>query len=139
MHGTTFGGGPLVTAVASAVIDAIRKDDLLAHVRDVGSYFLEQLNLLAARHSSIREVRGRGLMIGLEMHTAELAESTAKLMLERRIILNRTSETVLRFLPPYILERVHVDQTVRALAEILADAPILATATASTPGANFHE
>ena len=139
MHGTTFGGGPLITAVATAVIDAIRKDNLLAHVRDVGDYFLEQLNLLATRHSSIREVRGRGLMIGLEMHSAEHAESIAKAMLDHRIILNRTSETVLRFLPPYILERMHVDQTIDALAQILADAPVLTTTAASTPGESFHE
>lgn len=139
MHGTTFGGGPLVTAVATAVIDAIRNDDLLARIRDVGGYFLEQLNLLAARYPGIREVRGRGLMIGVELQSADHAEGVAAAMLERRIILNRTSETVLRLLPPYILERTHVDQTIAALTEVLADAPVLLAAAASTPGESFHE
>ena len=138
MHGTTFGGGPLITAVATAVIDTIRQDNLLAHVRDVGDYFLEQLNLLADKHPSVNEVRGRGLMIGLELYSAEHAEAVAAAMLDRRIILNRTSETVLRFLPPYILERVHVDHTIRVLDEILSDAPVL-VAAAPTPGDSFHE
>ncbi len=138
MHGTTFGGGPLITAVASAVIDTIRLDDLLVHIRKVGSYFLDQLNLLADKYSSIHEVRGRGLMIGLELHSAEHAEAVAAAMLDRRIVLNRTSETVLRFLPPYILERVHVDHTISALDEILSDAPVLVSA-APTPGDSFHE
>ncbi len=139
MHGTTFGGGPLVTAVASAVIDTIRQDNLLAHIRDVGSYFLEQLTQLAAKHSSIREVRGRGLMIGLELHSAQHATTVAAAMLDRHIIVNRTSETVLRFLPPYILERVHVDQAINALDEILAQSPALAAAVTSESGESFHE
>lgn len=139
MHGTTFGGGPLVTAVASAVIDTIREDNLLAHIQQVGSYFFDQLQSLAAKHSSIREVRGRGLMLGLELTSAEHATSVAAAMLDRRIILNRTSETVLRFLPPYILERQHVDQAIAALDDILSDAPVLTGGLASVAGDGFHE
>lgn len=120
MHGTTFGGGPLVTAVATAVIDTIRRDHLLAHIQDVGTYFLDQLNILARKHASIREVRGRGLMIGLDLHSAEQAKAVADTLLERRIILNRTSDTVLRFLPPFILERAHVDQAIAALDDTLS-------------------
>ena len=138
MHGTTFGGGPLVTAVASAVIDTIHHDNLLTHIREVGGYFLDELRRLARKHDSIAEVRGRGLMIGMELHSADLAKSVAAAMLDRRIILNRTSETVLRLLPPYILERAHVDQAVAALDEILSVTPALATAAAA-PGDNFHE
>ena len=139
MHGTTFGGGPLVTAVASAVIETIRQEGLLSHIRDVGGYFLDQLGLLAKKHTSIREVRGRGLMLGLELHSADHAKAVAAAMLDRRIILNRTSETVLRFLPPYILQREHVDQAIAALDEILDQTPALATASASTSGDTFHE
>ncbi len=139
MHGTTFGGGPLITAVASAVIDAIRSDDLLAHVREVGTYFLEHLHRLAMKHASILEVRGRGLMLGLELHSAEHATHVAAAMLDHQIILNRTSETVLRFLPPYILERKHVDHAITVLDEILMEAPLLASTVASAPGDRFHE
>lgn len=137
MHGTTFGGGPLVTAVAAAVIDTIRRDHLLAHIQDIGGYFLDQLHALARKHAGIREVRGRGLMIGLDLHSAEQAKAVADTLLERRIILNRTSDTVLRFLPPYILERAHVDQAVAALDLALSETSALAAA--STPGDTFHE
>jgi acetylornithine/N-succinyldiaminopimelate aminotransferase len=119
MHGTTFGGGPLACAVATAVIDEIRDKHLLEHVTEVGNFFLDELRLLAKRHGAVRDVRGMGLMLGVEVESEELAKRIAAEMLEQRIILNRTSETVLRFLPPYILERQHVEQTIVALDYIL--------------------
>ena len=131
MHGTTFGGGPLACAVAIAVIDAIRNDRLLLHVREVGEYFREQLEVLAQQHDCITEVRGMGLMLGIELNSVELAEHAAAEMMHHRIIINRTSDTVLRFLPPYILERKHVDTAISALDEILKASTTLAvTATA---------
>ena len=118
MHGTTFGGNPLACAVGSAVLQTIEETDLLSHVTEVGTYFRDRLDELATRHPAIVDVRGLGLMIGVELYSAELAKDIAAAMLDRRIILNRTSETVLRFLPPYILERKHVDQAVTALDEL---------------------
>jgi acetylornithine/N-succinyldiaminopimelate aminotransferase len=118
MHGTTFGGGPLACAVAIAVIDTIRQTSLLEHVQQVGDYFRKQLLALQSRYPSITEVRGLGLMIGVEIDSADLAAQIAREMMAQRIILNRTSETVLRFLPPFILETSHVDTTIRALDEI---------------------
>jgi acetylornithine aminotransferase/acetylornithine/N-succinyldiaminopimelate aminotransferase len=126
MHGTTFGGGPLACAVAIAVIDAIERQQMLAHVQRIGGYFKQQLGSLAAKHSSAYEVRGLGLMLALDLKQAEPAKHVAAKMLERRILINRTSETVLRFLPPYVLEAEHVDQTVSALDGILAEMPVLA-------------
>lgn len=119
MHGTTFGGGPLACAVAIAVIDTIQRENILAHVEEVGTFFRAELEGLKQRHDSIKEVRGLGLMLGVELHSAELAKQVAAQMMERRIIINRTSETVLRFLPPYILERKHVEMTITALDELL--------------------
>jgi acetylornithine aminotransferase/acetylornithine/N-succinyldiaminopimelate aminotransferase len=119
MHGTTFGGGPLVSAVAIAVIEEIKQQHLLEHVTEVGTYFLDQLRALKTKHPAIVEVRGKGLMIGAELNSEALAKAVASEMLEHRIILNRTSETVLRFLPPYILERQHVDTTIATLDQIL--------------------
>jgi acetylornithine aminotransferase/acetylornithine/N-succinyldiaminopimelate aminotransferase len=119
MHGTTFGGGPLACAAALAVIDTIVREDILTHVRKTGEFFLEQLHQLAARHSCIVDVRGIGLMLGIELNDAELAKKVLAEMLNRRIIINRTSDTVLRFLPPYILDRKHVQIAVTALDEIL--------------------
>jgi acetylornithine/N-succinyldiaminopimelate aminotransferase len=122
MHGTTFGGGPLACAVAIAVIDTMKQQKLLAHVREVGGYFKQQLEALKKKHDSILEVRGMGLMLGIELDSAELAKRAAAEMMAQRIIINRTSETVLRFLPPFVLERKHVDQAVAALNGILAAA-----------------
>ena len=120
MHGTTFGGGPLACAVAIAVIDTIKRDDLLKHIHDVGDFFHEELSKLAARHECIVDVRGIGLMLGAELNSADLAKHVAAQLMDRQIIVNRTSETVLRFLPPFILERKHVETAIKALDEIVS-------------------
>jgi len=117
-HGSTFGGGPLACAVAITVVDTIEKDNLLAHATEVGDYFQQQLRGLAKRHDAIVDVRGIGLMVAAEVDSAELAKAAVAEMLERKILINCTSETVLRFLPPYILERSHVDTAIAALDEI---------------------
>jgi acetylornithine aminotransferase/acetylornithine/N-succinyldiaminopimelate aminotransferase len=119
MHGSTFGGGPLVCAVAIAVIDTMKQSGVLEHVRDVGGYFKQQLEWLSKRHDCVTEVRGLGLMLGIDLDSAELAKQAATEMMAQHIVINRTSETVLRFLPPYILERTHVDRAIAALDGIL--------------------
>lgn len=119
MHGTTFGGGPLACAVAIAVIDTMQRENMLTHIREVGEFFKNELQALASRHDCIVAVRGKGLMLGLELNSAEFAQRVTAQMMERRIIINRTSETVLRFLPPFILERRHAEIAVNALDEIL--------------------
>ncbi len=121
MHGTTFGGGPLACAVGIAVIDTIEKEGLLAHATEVGNYFMESLRSLARKHETIVDVRGKGLMVAAELDSAELAKLTVAEMLKRRILINCTSDTVLRFLPPYILERSHVDTAIAALDEIFLE------------------
>ena len=134
MHGTTFGGNPLACAVANAVIDTIRHDKLLDHITEVGGYFHHELNRLKSKHDSILEVRGAGLMLGLEMKLAEDARLALEAMLAQRILINRTHETVLRFLPPYLITREHVDQAIAALDAIFSTLP----ATAALAGANAH-
>ena len=121
VHGTTFGGGPLACAVAVAVIDAIEKDGLLANATEVGDYFQKQLRGLARRHEAIVDVRGKGLMVAAELDSAELGKRTVTEMLKRHILINCTSDTVLRFLPPFILERAHVDTAIAALDEIFTE------------------
>jgi acetylornithine/N-succinyldiaminopimelate aminotransferase len=121
LHGTTFGGGPLACAVAVAVLDTIEEEGLLANIQQTGAYFKHQLHDLAARHESIVDVRGMGLMLAVEMNSADLAKQIVAKMLERRILINRTSETVLRFLPPYIMGKEHVDLAIKALNGILSE------------------
>jgi acetylornithine aminotransferase/acetylornithine/N-succinyldiaminopimelate aminotransferase len=119
MHGTTFGGNPLAVGVAIAVIDEMKRTNLLAHVIETGDYFQGQLRALQAKHPAIVDVRGRGLMIGVELNSAELAKQVLAGMLQQHILINRTHETVLRFLPPYLITRNHVDQAIAALDGIL--------------------
>jgi acetylornithine/N-succinyldiaminopimelate aminotransferase len=113
MHGTTFGGGPLSCAVAIAFLHEEKK--LLKHVRGVGEYFHAALETLDKKHKSISDVRGAGLMQAMELDSPELAKAVAKELLQKGIIINRTHETVLRFLPPYIIQKKHVNQVVKAL------------------------
>ena len=129
MHGTTFGGGPLATSVALQLLKTVEKQKLLKHIEKTGSYMLEQLKGLQQIHRSIREVRGLGLMIGMEMESAEAAKSVFKQMLDRGIILNRTDETVIRFLPPFIVTKQHVDHVVNQLDQLLSKQAVGATAT----------
>jgi acetylornithine/N-succinyldiaminopimelate aminotransferase len=93
------------------------------------------LRALARRHEAIVDVRGKGLMLAAELDSADLAKLTVAEMLKRRIVINCTSDTVLRFLPPYILEREHVDTAVAALDEILAEH----AAHPLTPTAGGHQ
>lgn len=120
MHGTTFGGGPLACAVAVTVLNVLERDHILDHVVEVGDYFQQQLNALRAKHAEVVTVRGLGLMIAAELNSADLAKTAVRQMLERGIIINRTHETVLRFLPPFVIGKEHVDQVVSALDEILS-------------------
>lgn len=136
MHGTTFGGGPLACAVGVAVIDTIEKEGLPAHATEVGNYFQQQLRALASRHEAIIDVRGKGLMVAAELDSADLAKATVGEMLKRCILINCTSETVLRFLPPYILEREHVDSAIAALDEIFGEQA--AHAAAHSQGGQTH-
>jgi len=113
LHGTTFGGGPLACAVA---IEFLREEKkLLKHVRALGEYFHAALEALDKKHKSIQEVRGAGLMQAVEVDPPELAKAVVRQLLQEGIIINRTHETVLRLLPPYVIQRKHVDQVVKAL------------------------
>ena len=141
MHGSTFGGGPLACAVAIAVIDHMEDENLLDHATEVGDYFQAQLRALAKRHEAIVDVRGKGLMIAADLDSADLAKLAVAEMLKRRILINCTSDTVLRFLPPYILEREHVDTAIRALDEIFtehAGALSVAQTAAQPVGGKIH-
>jgi acetylornithine aminotransferase/acetylornithine/N-succinyldiaminopimelate aminotransferase len=120
------------------VVDTIKRENLLAHVGDVGSYFYDQLNALKSAHDCVESVRGAGLMLGLEMKSADVAKQAHEAMLAQRIILNRTHETVLRFLPPFLITRAHVDTTIAALNEILTRFSSAALAGSAPAGEHSH-
>ena len=117
LHGTTFGGGPLSCAVAITFLEVL--DDLLENVQQIGEYFRAQLQMLATKHTCIRDVRGLGLMLGVELDSPDRAKAVVQRLLQQGIIINRTHETVLRFLPPYTIQRKHVDEVIGALDKAL--------------------
>ena len=121
MHGTTFGGGPLACAVAIAVIDTIEKEGSARACDRVGRLLPAAVARARHAHETIVDVRGKGLMVAAELDSAELAKLTVAEMLKRHILINCTSDTVLRFLPPFILECEHVDTAIAALDEIFTE------------------
>ena len=114
-HGTTFGGGPLVCAAANAVLDVFEEDNILDNVNEVGDYFISELKKLDK--DVISQVRGKGLMVGLEL-TKPGAEYVDKLR-EAGFLINCTAGNVLRFVPPLIITKEEIDQFIKALDEIL--------------------
>jgi len=116
MHGSTFGGGALACRVAIEFLNIL--DELLPSIQRVGAYFHAQLSELARKYSFIKEVRGFGLMVGVE-----LAVPGKQLVLDgiqEGLLFNCTHDTVLRFLPPYIVTEKEIDRAVRILKKLLS-------------------
>jgi predicted acetylornithine/succinylornithine family transaminase len=116
MHGSTFGGGALACRVALEFLDVL--EELLPSIQRVGGYFKDRLTDLGRKYSFVREVRGYGLMVGME-----LAVPGKQLVLDgirEGLLFNCTHDTVLRFLPPYVATEKEVDRAVRILKKLLA-------------------
>ena len=118
-HASTFGGNPLVCAAALAALEALEAEQLMANARKVGAYFRQRLEELQARHQAIREVRGLGLMIGVELDRD--ARPFLLNALERGVIISCPKETVWRFLPPLVITEADVDRAVGVLDELLVE------------------
>ncbi len=118
-HASTFGGTPLVSAVALETLRTIADPEFLAGVRRKGEYFLEKLRELQKRHSMVKDVRGRGLMVAMELDRP--AKAVVDKCLERGAVINCTQDTVLRFVPPLIIETEDIDWLVDQLDEILKE------------------
>jgi acetylornithine/N-succinyldiaminopimelate aminotransferase len=118
-HATTFGGTPLVTSVALRALQLISAPPFLARVKEVGRYFLAGLEDLRSRHPLIKEVRGRGLMIGVELQVP--GAKFVDRCLEKGVVINCTHDTVLRFVPPLVVEEQEIDLLIRILDEVLKE------------------
>ena len=118
-HGSTFGGNHLASAAAYYVTDKLVNTDMLSHVAETGAYFMNQLKALQASHNVIKEVRGAGLMIGADLDKSVSAKGIQKTLLKRGFVTATAGQNVLRFLPPYVIQKVHIDSLVDALSDIL--------------------
>jgi predicted acetylornithine/succinylornithine family transaminase len=115
MHGSTFGGSALACRVALEFFDIL--DELLPQIRRVGEYFRAELRKLAVKHPRIMEVRGAGLMIGAQLDGP--GKQIVNDCMDRGLLINCTHDTVLRFLPPYIITEKEVDEAIGILGQVL--------------------
>lgn len=117
-HGSTLGGSPFTCRLGLEFLRVVEDDNLLAHVRDTGSYLKQRLQSLAELTPRAVAVRGRGLLLGIELR--EPARPIAEAALREGFLLNVVQGNVLRFLPPFLLERQHVDQALELLERLLS-------------------
>jgi len=118
-HTTTFGGSPLVCAAACAAIDVLVEEKLPERAATLGRYFKEKLEGLQAKHKIVREVRGLGLMIGMELRF-DVLDIILKCM-DRGVLVLDAGRNVLRFLPPLVIEREHIDRVIDTLDMVMEE------------------
>lgn len=116
-HGTTFGGGPLACRVALEFLAIVNEEKLLENVSRTGDYLHGKLADLAGTRAAVSAVRGRGFIQGLQLEIP--ARPIVEQALAEGILLNSTQDTVIRFLPPFLLEEKHVDKGIRVLRKLL--------------------
>jgi acetylornithine/LysW-gamma-L-lysine aminotransferase len=118
-HSTTFGGNPLVCAAASAAIDVLITERLAEKASELGAHFIKRLQKLQAEHSIVREVRGVGLMIGVETRF-DVLNILQKLMAGGVIALD-AGRNIVRFLPPLVISREQLDTVANSLDKVLTE------------------
>ena len=117
-HGSTFGGNPLAAAVARAALKVIREEKLAQRAAELGEYFVEQLSEIPSPH--IKEVRGRGLLIGVELKPeAGGARRFCEQLKARGILAKETHDNVIRFAPPLVIEKDTIDWALPHIREVL--------------------
>ena len=116
-HASTFGGTPLVTAAALETLSLLIEENLVERARTTGDYFKSALNRLRLKHRCIAEVRGLGLLLGIQM--TDPADGLVSVLMERGFLVNCVQGDTLRFVPPLIIEKNEIDELIRCLDEVL--------------------
>jgi acetylornithine/N-succinyldiaminopimelate aminotransferase len=116
-HGTTYGGNPLACTAVSKTIEIFEKKNLVAHVQELGAYLTEKLEELKSECDCVKAVKGKGLMQGIQV-TKPLSEITKEALKEGLLIIGAGND-VIRFVPPLIIEKEHVDEMIRILKKVL--------------------
>lgn len=117
-HGTTFGGNPLASAAGLATLETIEEDNCLARVTEIGAFFAAELQKLAENHPEVVTVRGKGLMMGMEL-TVEAAPIVNMMREKHHILLLTAGPNVVRLLPPFTIEKEEIAHAVSVLDEVL--------------------
>jgi len=121
-HATTFGGTPIVTAAALGVVKTMEAENIVAHCAQMGSYFTKKLQALQEKHPVIKDVRGYGLLIGMELKIK--GDSVVNACLAEGFLVNCIQESILRFAPPLIVQKRDIDALVDCLDDVLQEATI---------------
>ena len=119
-HASTFGGNPLACAAGIAVLNEVTKDGFLEGVDKKGKYFREGLETLQKKHKVVKEIRGKGLMVGCEVDLEDASEIVLK-ALEKGLLINSVSHNVLRFVPPLIVTEEEIDEALQILDDVLSE------------------
>ncbi len=117
-HGTTFGGNPLATAAGLCVINELLQNGVLEHAKKMGDIFKAKLTALKAKHPLIQEVRGKGLMIGVEF-AKPIAKTLSKQLFEQGFLVGTVGDTIFRLVPPLIITEQEIDLLTSALEHLL--------------------
>ena len=118
-HASTFGGTPLVSAVALKVLQTLEEDDILSHATEMGGYLTERLGQLQARHAAIEAVRGKGLLIGVQLSVP--GGPVVNACRQKGYLVNCVQDNVLRLAPPLIIGREQIDGLIACLDEVLSN------------------
>ncbi|MDC0517993.1 aspartate aminotransferase family protein [Candidatus Pelagibacter sp.] len=119
-HGSTFGGNPLAMAVGNAVMDIVSSKKFLKNVKSTSEYFLSNLNKIKNKYPSIiKEIRGRGLLIGIQLHTDQT--KFIKKMMDNQLLSIRAAENVIRILPPLNVKKNEIDQALKIIKKVCSE------------------
>jgi acetylornithine/N-succinyldiaminopimelate aminotransferase len=116
-HGSTFGGNPLAMAVGNSVMDIIANKKFLKNVKNISKYFLVNLNKIKEKYPGvIKEIRGRGLLIGIQLHTDQT--NFIKKLMDNKLLTIRAAENVVRILPPLNVKKNEIDQAIKVIKKV---------------------
>jgi ornithine--oxo-acid transaminase len=115
-HGSTFGGNPLACAVSIAALDVLEKDELPRKSRELGAYFIDELSKIS--NPLIKEVRGKGLFVGMELH--EKARPYCEKLMDEGLLCKETHDNTIRFAPPLTITKEELDQAIKLVKKVLA-------------------
>ncbi|MDP2268634.1 MAG: acetylornithine transaminase [Deltaproteobacteria bacterium] len=118
-HASTFGGNPLAMAAACAAVETLLQEGILENCRAMGGYFLDQLAVLMKKYDAIKAIRGRGLIVAMELHGP--GEEIVRQCLKKGLLINCTNGNILRFVPPLIIGAGDIDQAVGILDEVMRE------------------
>lgn len=118
-HGTTFGGNPLACAAAVAVLETMESEDIVKHAAGKGEYLMSSLKRAASGMDSVKEIRGRGLMVGVDL--AFKGANVVMTMMEKGVLANCTADTVIRIMPPLTIGKEEIDRVVECLVESIKE------------------